>query len=240
MMFFIVTKKNILISCISLFLGAVFGSIILSSTHAGLTKAGNNLTVLVDAGHGLPDGGAIGINGTVEQRINLEIAKKIKEVLSAKGINIILTREDENCLSNKKNATIRELKLDDMRKRRELMKTSNADLFISIHMNSYKNSLAEGLRIFYAENSKDIKPLAEEIQVRMSDVTGAKMSVVKTIDRNLFLLKNPPIPSILIECGFLSNPEEEAKLNTEDYEARLAWAISDAIEKYFARLITEK
>ena len=126
------------------------------------------------------------------------------------------------------------MKVEDMKKRMKIMKKSNADLFVSIHMNSYSNSTAKGLRIFYSHNFEDIKPLAENIQSRMSDVTGAKMSVVKSADTKLYLLKNPPLASILVECGFLSNPEEEKNLCTGEYQSRLAWAVADAIEKYYA------
>ena len=126
------------------------------------------------------------------------------------------------------------MKIEDMKKRRAIMKKSNADLFISIHMNSFKNGSASGLRVFYSENFDEIKPLAESIQLRMADVTGAKTAAVKTADKSLFLMKNPPLPSILVECGFLSNPEEEQKLTSGEYQSRLAWAIADAVEKYYA------
>lgn len=215
-------------------LGIACGFSMIIIPRAGSLAKKDTITVIVDAGHGLPDGGAVGIGGTVEQELNLKIAQKVCEVLTAKGINVIMTRETPYGLSVSKNASIREMKIEDMKKRMQIMKKTNADLFISIHMNSFKNSSAKGLRIFYSHNFEDIKPLAENIQSRMSDVTGAKMSVVKTADTKLFLMKNPPLASILVECGFLSNPEEEQNLCSDEYQSRLAWAISDAIEKYFA------
>lgn len=113
------------------------------------------------------------------------------------------------------------------------MKTKNADLFISIHMNSFENKSANGLHIFYSENHKEIEPLAKEIQNRIAKITGAKTHAVKYAEKSLFLMKNPPIPAILIECGFISNPEEEKKLNDEEYRSKIAWAIGEAIEKYY-------
>jgi len=237
MMFFIVNKNNIMIVCVSLFLGVLAGFLMLSNSHATIFNNGNTPTIIIDAGHGIPDGGAVGTNGTIEQEINLKIANKIEEVLSAKGVNIIMTRKDKYGLCQEENKTIREMKIIDMKKRMSIMSNSNADLFISIHLNSFTSSKVSGLKIFYDKNHKEIKTLAESIQVRMADVTGAKTSAVMSVDRNLYLMKNSPIPSILIECGFISNQDEEKKLNEEDYQARLAWAIADAIEKYYALYI---
>ena len=234
MMYFILSKKTAVLLCMFFGVGLLFGSFLVFRSYAGKNRDLSELSVIIDAGHGLPDGGAVGVSGIVEQDINLKIAEKVREALEAKGITVIMTRETENGLSTKKSRSIREMKIEDMRKRMSIMKKSDADLFISIHMNSYKNGSASGLRIFYAQNYEDIKPLAENIQLRMADVTGAKTSVVKTADKSLFLLKNPPLPSILVECGFLSNPIEEEKLASADYQSRLAWAIADAIEKYYA------
>lgn len=234
MMYFILSKKNAVLICIFFGLGLFLGSFLLMRSYAGSSNNKENISVIIDAGHGLPDGGAVGVTGIVEQEINLKIAEKVREVLEAKGITVIMTRETQSGLSTDKSRTIREMKIEDMKKRMSVMKKSDADLFISIHMNSFKNDSASGLRVFYSQNFEEIKPLAENIQSRMTDVTGAKGGVIKTADKSLFLMKNPPLPSILVECGFLSNPEEEEKLASSEYQSRLAWAIADAIEKYYA------
>lgn len=233
-MFFVLNKKSFILLCVLFASGLFFGSFLVIRSYAGSSDKSKHISVIVDAGHGLPDGGAVGISGIIEQEINLKIAEKVQEVLEAKGITVIMTRETKNGLSTNKSKSIREMKIEDMKKRMSIIKKSDADLFISIHMNSFGNSMATGLRVFYSENFEEIKPLAENIQLRMSDVTGAKTSVVKTVDRNLFLLKKPPLPAILIECGFLSNPAEEKNLASSEYQSRLAWAIADAIEKYYA------
>ena len=230
-MYLILTKKS---TVIILMLVIFCSSFAIIRSYAGTFFKKDGITVIVDAGHGLPDGGAVGAGGTVEQEINLKIALKLRDVLEAKGIDVIMTRETENGLSSLKNATVRQMKVDDMKKRLAIMKKSDADLFISIHINSYKTASANGLRVFYSAKFEEIKPLAENIQARMADVTGAKMSVVKAADTKLYLMKNPPLASILLECGFLSNPEEEKKLCSDDYQSRLAWAVADAVEKYYA------
>lgn len=189
--------------------------------------------VIVDAGHGEPDGGAVGANGTLEKDINLDIARKLQEVLEGKGIKVIMTRTGDFGLFQNNDASIREKKREDMNTRLSIMKKSGADIFISIHMNSFSSSKTSGLHVFYAKNHEEVKSLAENIQDRISKITGAKTHTVKTADKNLFLMKNPPLPAILVECGFISNPEEEKKLNDADYRSRIAWAIAEAVEKYF-------
>lgn len=233
MMYFIFSKKQCIavLSAICILCAAGCAAVIAAKETAVQPR---HLRVVVDAGHGLPDGGAVGTLGTVEQEVNLAIAKKLQEILTAKGAEVIMTREDENGLWTKKSTTIRQMKVEDMRKRLEIMQKSHADIFVTIHMNSFPNSSASGLRIFYSAQFPEIKDLAENIQSRMSDVTGAHTHTVQTADTKLFLMKNPPIPVILAECGFLSNPEEESKLNSEEYRAKLAWALADAIEKYYA------
>ena len=230
-MFFLFTRKNILWGLIFAVVGISLGMVIKFSPYSKTFLTDDNPCIVIDPGHGIPDGGAVGARGTVEQEINLVISKKLCEVLEGKGMKVIMTRTDENGLFSD-GMGIREMKVKDMKKRLEIMKKSDADLFVSIHMNYFPSSKINGLRVFYSANHSEIKPLAEQIQLKMSEITGAKTTAVKTADKTLFLMKNPPIPAILVECGFLSNEEEEKKLNNEDYQSRLAWAIADAIEKY--------
>ena len=229
MMFFIIGRKSLIYFSLALFVIIFAGTIV----KAVIPLQEKEILVIIDPGHGEPDGGCVGVLGTVEQKINLSVAKKSAEIMEAKNIKTLLTRDSSLGLWSEKSTTIRQKKLEDMNSRLEIIKKSRADLFISIHMNSYPTPDAKGLRIFYDKNHPEIKELAESIQSRMSDVTGAKTSYVKPAERNLFLLKNTPMPAILIECGFLTNPQEEANLNTSEYQAKLAWAIADAVEKYY-------
>lgn len=148
------------------------------------------------------------------------------------GAEVIMTREGDSGIYDESAATIRKMKVSDMRKRLDIIKNSGADLFLSIHMNSFSDSSVNGLHIFYDKNHPDIEPLAKEIQENISSVTGAAAHTVKTADEKLFLMKQSPIPSVLLECGFLSNPVEEQKLTDEEYQAKIAWAIAKALENY--------
>ncbi len=189
--------------------------------------------VVVDAGHGAPDGGAVGVNGTMEKDVNLAIAQKLGEVLEARGVRVVMTRCGDDGLWDESDKTIRQMKVTDMHKRRDIMEQSGADLFLSIHLNSFSDSRVSGLHIFYSKNHAEIEELAESIQDKIAGVTGAEAHAVKTADESLFLMKNPPIPAILAECGFISNPDEEAKLNDEDYQAKIAWAIANSVADYY-------
>ena len=191
------------------------------------------ITVIVDAGHGEPDGGAVGVSGVLEKDINLQIALKTAEVLEGKNFNVVMTRTEDSGIYDKNSETIREKKRSDMKNRLKIMTESDAELFLSIHMNSFEGKTAHGLNVFYTEEFPEIEPLAEAIQLRISEITDADPHAVKSADNRLYLMKNPPIPAILAECGFLSNPNEEKKLTNEDYQSRIAWAIAEAIEDYY-------
>ena len=233
-MFVVKSKKQVITFALIVFLGISAGAVLRFSRLAHTFSANRkSIMVVLDAGHGLPDGGAVGSDGTVEHEINLSIAKKTQEVLQGKGFLTLMTREGADSLAVDEESTIRQMKKNDMRKRKQIIKESGAELFISIHMNSYPDKSARGLHFFYSANHPEISELAELIQKKAADVTGAKTHAVKTADTGLFLMKNPPVPAILAECGFLSNPEEEEMLKSEEYQAQIAWAIGDAVEEYY-------
>lgn len=188
-------------------------------------------TVVLDAGHGEPDGGAIGVGGTIEKDINLKITLKLQEILENRGIRVIMTRSDDNSICDKKAKTLHEKKVSDMHNRRNIINNSDADLFISIHMNSFSDTKSGGLHVFYARNHPEAEPLASLIQDSIAELTDAKTHAVKTASDTLYLMKNPTPPAILIECGFISNPDEEKLLNTDEYQSKIAFSIANAIIK---------
>lgn len=225
-------KKTTLMVILFAAAGLMTGSFVQMSRVNTAFNA-SQMTVLLDAGHGEPDGGTTGAGGTVEKDINLAIVKKLQEVFEGKGIKVILTREGDSGLQDETADTIRKMKVSDMHKRLDIMEKSNADLFLSIHMNSFPDSKVNGLRVFFAKNHSETEELANNIQDKIGSITGAATYAVKAADEKLFLMKNPPIPAVLVECGFLSNPEEEKKLNDENYQAKIAWAIASAVEEYY-------
>ena len=152
-----------------------------------------------------------------EKDFNLKVANYLKNLLSPNW-KVYMTREEDEFVAAEHGASLANM--------------CRADIFVSIHMNSFGDQKVSGLHIFYDKNHPEIERLAKSIQNKMSEVTGAEMHAVKTADERLFLMKNPPMPAILVECGFLSNPDEEKKLASDEYQSKIAWAIASAIENY--------
>lgn len=219
-------KKSLIIICLSF---AIATAIMISVRTVPTISLNKPYTVVVDAGHGEPDGGAVGVNGTIEKDINLQIALRLQEVLESRGVRVIMTREDDNSICDKSAKTLHEKKVSDMHNRLEIINTSGADLFVSIHMNSFSDPSSGGLHVFYSRNHPEAKETASLIQDAMSELTGAKTHAVKAASDTLYLMKNPKPPAILIECGFISNPDEERLLNDEKYQSKIAFSIANAV-----------
>ena len=219
-------KKSVALVCLS-FAAAI--AVMISLRAVPTISFNKPYTVIVDAGHGEPDGGAVGANGTIEKDINLQIALKLREVLENRGVRVIMTRTDDNSICDNSARTLHEKKVSDMHNRLEIINTSGADLFLSIHMNSFSDPKSGGLHVFYSRNHPEAEETATLIQESIAELTGAKTHAVKTASDTLFLMKNPIPPAILIECGFISNPEEEKLLNDDNYQSKIAFSIANAV-----------
>lgn len=191
--------------------------------------------IVVDAGHGLPDGGAVGMMGTIESELNIKIAKYLEKELITKGFTVIMTRTDESTIANE-GKSISERKKDDMHKRLEIINSCDADMLISIHMNKFTDSKYRGAQVIYSGNFPESQTLAGAIQKRLHLLPDneSKRTEAKA-PKGIFLLKNANIPAVIVECGFLSNFDEEKLLNTEKYQKELTSAILGGIEDYYER-----
>ena len=182
-------------------------------------------TIYLDAGHGGVDNGAT-VNNVHEKDLNLQIVYKLKETLTSAGATVLLTRKDDNDISNP-NALYR--KKSDFDNRIKLINNSNADLYISIHQNIYQNKKYSGPQVFYV---KDNQKLAEIIQNTLNKYLNTKRKV-KTIN-NTYMYKLLKNKGILIECGFISNDNERYKLKTEEYQLELSKIITEGIITYYS------
>ena len=182
-------------------------------------------TIYLDAGHGGVDNGAT-VNNVHEKDLNLQIVYKLKETLTSAGATVLLTRKDDNDISNP-NALYR--KKSDFDNRIKLINNSNADLYISIHQNIYQNKKYSGPQVFYV---KDNQKLAEIIQTTLNKYLNTKRKV-KTIN-NTYMYKLLKKKGILIECGFISNDNERYKLKTEEYQLKLSKIITEGIITYYS------
>lgn len=185
--------------------------------------------VVIDAGHGGKDPGKVGINGALEKDINLEIAIKLQQFLEMEDVEVILTREsdaglyDENA-SNKK--------VQDMKRRVEIIEQTAPALTVSIHQNSYHEEYVHGAQTFYYENSEQSKLLAEKIQQALLNSVDKENKRVAKSNDSYYLLKKTSSPIVIVECGFLSNSEEAGKLESDYYQEKMAWAIHLGILQY--------
>lgn len=206
------------------------------SSQAGKLTAGVSVkagkekpVVVIDAGHGGNDPGKIGIDGTLEKDINLQIAKRLQKYLEASDVEVVLTRENDNGLYSEKD---NRKKMADMNKRVTIINDVNPALTVSIHQNSYHQEDVSGGQVFYFKKSEKGKKIAEILQKRFDYVLGEKNTRLAKPNDNYYLLLNVKTPIVIVECGFLTNWKESALLNSEDYQDRLAWTIHMGIMEY--------
>ncbi len=185
--------------------------------------------VCVDPGHGGTDPGKVGIDGQLEKDINLKIAKKLKTYLEASDVTVVLTRDQDMGLYSSSDA---HKKMADMRKRCQLIEEAKPDVVISIHQNSYHEEAIRGGQVFYYKTSVRGKKLAQILQKRFDYVLGDANKRQAKANDNYYLLLHVKEPIVIAECGFLSNGEEAKKLETEDYQDRLAWTLHMGIMEY--------
>lgn len=193
-------------------------------------------TVIVDAGHGGEDPGKVSAySGANEKDINLAIAKFLAEELKSAGYQVIMTREEDKLVYKEGTTDITEKRRQDLTRRKEIMDNGGGDIVVSIHMNDFTDSRYYGAQVFYPPNSEESERLAVAIQkVLREDVDPSNKREALVKSTPILILRNLKTPTVIVECGFLSNEQEEQKLRTESYQKKLAKAIKKGIDNYFA------
>jgi N-acetylmuramoyl-L-alanine amidase len=189
-----------------------------------------NQVVLIDAGHGGVDPGAVGKN-SLEKDINLAISKRLKLLIQQAGGNPVMVREEDVDLGTSEGLAKR--KREDLAQRIQLAKDTQANVYLSIHVNSYPNEKLTGPQVFYHSESLEGKLLAQSIQTELNKLTESKR--VAKGNQDLFILKKADQAAVTVEVGFLSNLAEEQKLNDPDYQQQLAIAIYQGLSEYFSK-----
>lgn len=193
----------------------------------------NRNTVILDAGHGGFDGGAVASDGTVEKDINLKITLAAAKFLRQSGFNVILTRESDVSTDDVETEKISTRKKSDLKNRLNLMKDYKDAVFVSIHLNKFTTSAANGSQVFYSR-SEESKRLGDCIQKSIvAKLQPENTRVNKLATSSTYLLYNATVPSVLVECGFLSNKSELEKLKDQDYQNKMAFSIYCGILEYF-------
>ncbi|SNS40012.1 N-acetylmuramoyl-L-alanine amidase [Anaerovirgula multivorans] len=189
--------------------------------------------IVLDPGHGGVDPGAVSKNGVKEKDINLEIAEYLREYLEQSGAVVIMTRTEDVGLYSS-GGSLRQKKNEDLRRRKEIVQKSGGDIFITIHLNSFQQTQYYGAQTFYPKDNSIGKPLAEKIQAELVNTLDKNNKRVALAKEGVYVIKGLDIPTVLVECGFLSNPNEEKLLKTSNYQKKIAWAIYVGIQKYFS------
>lgn len=201
------------------------------SFHADFFKKKG--TVIVDAGHGGEDGGAVAVNGALEKDINLAIALELEKDLKQNNFEVIMIRRSDVSVGDQSLPTIAQRKRSDTKARLRTVEETGDCILISIHQNHFSESKYSGAQVFYSGNRPESSQLAEAIrQSIVGSLQPENKRENKQADGNIFLLKNCHVPAVLVECGFLSNPGETEKLCTESYQKDMAAAIYNGLIDY--------
>ncbi len=195
---------------------------------AGL-KESKDVTVVIDAGHGGEDPGKVGVHQELEKDINLQIAKLLQKELEDAGIRVVMTRETDADLAD---ADASNKKRQSLQRRCELAVRENPDCVVSIHQNSYTDTSVKGAQVFYYSGSEEGKRLAEILQQCLVEGVDSENHRKAKGNDSYYLLKKMESPTVIVECGFLSNPEEATLLSTEEYQMKVAKAICRGIVEY--------
>ena len=208
------------------------------STEAHTSPYESLPVVIIDAGHGGEDGGAVGVNGCAEKDINLAIALELEQMLRAVGIKTRLTRSTDILLYDKDSDYKGHKKEQDLDTRLAIAEEYESAIFISIHMNSFPQQKYSGLQVYYSPNSPTSAVIARKIQdLAVTSIQPNNKRKIKQSDENIYLLSKINHPAILIECGFLSNPEECAALCSAEYRSRLCAVFYAAIADFYNGMI---
>lgn len=205
-----------------------------NTTDTAIADTSKSLPVIIlDAGHGGEDGGTIGKNGVYEKDLNLKIAEEINDLAVLCGYDTVLTRSEDVLLYDRNVDYKGRKKALDLIARVNIAKKYENAIFISIHMNAFPDSKYSGLQVYYSKNHPDSKLIADEIQNTVkSTLQNNNNRKTKQADSSIFVLDNISIPSVLVECGFLSNDKECELLASEDYQKKLALLIFSSVSKY--------
>lgn len=221
--------KFYLLCSVSLICVFVFGALIYAAVsdtpEIKTASAAPQNIVIIDAGHGGEDGGAVD-NGILEKNINLSIAQKLEDMLTAAGCTVIMTRDSDIAIYDSDSSTIREKKVSDMHNRLDIANSSPNNILLSIHQNKFTQPQYSGTQVFYSKNNPKSAVLAESLRKSITGLLQPENKrELKAADSSVFILNNAEVPAVIIECGFLSNQEEAQKLNDEKYQTEMAFAI---------------
>lgn len=205
---------------------------ILTPGESSVNNRDSKITVIIDPGHGGADGGAVGSSGTLEKDLNLKTGLLLAQELADRGVNVVMTRSEDIMLDDGISSSA---KTSDLSARLKIVQSYEDAIFISVHMNKFPDSSVKGFTVYYSSNNIESETLASAIRKSVTEkVQPDNKRPMKAAGNNIYLLSRLTVPAVLLECGFISNPEEEALLSQDDYRDKLVSAVADAVESYIA------
>ena len=202
------------------------------TAHTSADIDDDRITVIIDAGHGGEDGGAE-VDGILEKDINLSIADKLADTLRLCGVRVTEIRDEDISVYDDSAQTLREKKVSDLKHRVEIVNGSENNILVSIHQNKFDNSAYSGAQVFYSSNNDKSRVLAESIRNSVvSLLQNDNTRELKPANSDIYLLDNATVPAVIVECGFLSNDEERAKLLDSGYQSEMAYSIAMGVLEY--------
>ncbi len=226
-MFIVLKRKKVAAVLAALIISQVALSVFLClKLFFGASVSLIDFTVVLDAGHGGVDGGVVGNSGVKESDLNLAYAKETGRIFADCGFGVVYTRKDAGGLYG---LATNGFKRRDMEKRREIIRSSSANIVISIHMNKFPQKTRSGPQVFYQEGREDGKALADSMQKAFNNFTGNSHAALAG---DFFICRESPCPAVIVECGFISNPYEESLLCTDDYRGKLCQIIFNGVMLY--------
>lgn len=230
--------KRFIFPCICFILLSAFIVLMISAAfNIKVSVSSENIksmpTIVIDAGHGGEDGGAVSDSGVLEKDINLSIANDTSALFYLLGFDVTQTRTTDIALDNGED-TIRKRKVSDMKKRLEIFNSSEENTIISIHQNKFTESKYHGTQIFYSPNNPKSEELAESIKYSVKGLLQPDNErECKKADSGIYLLKNTDNPAVIVECGFISNEEECKNLLDSQYQKEMAFSITAGFLSYY-------
>ena len=200
----------------------------------GINDGGRPM-IVIDAGHGGADPGCVGVNGELEKDINLAIALNLRDILEFSGFAVITTRDTDISIHDAGIEGLRKQKLSDMENRKKIITEYPDSIFISIHQNQFTESQYFGAQMFYSTVNRDNFKFAQIMQEQFHRLDPENDRQAKLIDGELYLFKNTPQPALLIECGFLSNQKDAARLNDSEFQKQVAFTIYSGLIEFISR-----
>ncbi len=235
-MIIVMRKSNvILIGLIFALLLAIYSLNMNMDTQTSVAGSEIQKTVIIDAGHGGEDPGKVSNNSNLKEKdLNLKIAFKLKQMLESEDYKVIMTREEDKLMYSEGTTSIYDKRKQDLTRRKEIMDNSGAHIVVSIHMNSFQEPKYYGAQTFYPPNSPDSLRLAANIQKSLKNILDKDNKREPQEKKDpIVILADLKTPTTIVECGFLSNYEEEKRLLTDEYQSKVAAAIKEGIWDYF-------